>query len=240
MRERMLSGVVGAAAVSAGVIAVFVADNQAGTVALLLISVAFLLIAVQGTALTRFGSGEHAIELERRQWARDLVVQAGDQWDVRAAYALLTAASAIDPAVDGSPQAEPIRYEQRVGDALVDVIEASDTGATVMHPANRHTGADFLIRLAGGGLVAVQVKYSRSPMSRSALERSVLRAAEEGMPVLVVTNAPVSPAIKRRNDGAGHPANGPRAPYPETVTWNGPEDDVDLGRAFRNAARTAS
>ncbi|MFC9997219.1 hypothetical protein [Nocardia sp. NPDC127526] len=93
--ERAVALMLGIAAGTTGVVAVFVSANQAGTAALFLISTVLLLMGIQGTPLTRVGSGVHSAEFARRRWARALLEVADREQDPKVAAGVVRAAEVI-------------------------------------------------------------------------------------------------------------------------------------------------
>lgn len=233
--ERASAGVVGAAAGGAGAVALFVTDNQAGTAAMLVVAVAFLLIAIQGTPLTRFGSGEHAIELERRRVGKELVDQAEAEPDLEAKEALITAAGTVDPSGRWIDHLEPIRYEGLVYDALCRVL--GQNGAADIVRAGQGSGVDYSVRFPPNARVAVEAKFSRRSLSRDRIAAAQNYALTTGTPVLIVTNAPLSPAVYDMNMRASTRQSDGTYPPVEVVTWNGVADDDVLHRALLRLAR---
>ncbi|WP_067535812.1 hypothetical protein [Nocardia crassostreae] len=94
-RERAVALTLGMASGTTGVVAVFVSGNQAGTAALFLISIVLLLMGIQGTPLTRVGSGVHSAEFARRRWARALLEVADREEDPKVAAGVVRAAEVI-------------------------------------------------------------------------------------------------------------------------------------------------
>lgn len=233
--ERTSAGVVGVAAGGAGAFALFVTDNQAGTAAMLVIAVAFLLIAIQGTPLTRFGSGEHAIELERRRFGKELVDQAEAEPDLEAKEALITAAETVDPSGRWIDQLEPIRYERLVYDALLRVM--GENGLSKIDRPARPMGVDYLVGLSPHVRIGVEAKFTRRVLSESRVMEAQGYATFSGAPVLIVTNAPLSPAVQDMNRRASNRQPDGTSPPVEAVTWNGAADDDALHRALLRLAR---
>jgi hypothetical protein len=66
--ERLLAGIVGAAAGAAGTYTVFETSNQAGSAALIVVGAAFLLVGVQGTRLIRLGGSAGVSSWPRPPW----------------------------------------------------------------------------------------------------------------------------------------------------------------------------
>ncbi|GAB4588081.1 hypothetical protein [Nocardia sp. IFM 10818] len=94
-RERIVALMLGTTSGTTGIVAVFVSGNQAGTAALFLISTVLLLMGIQGTPLTRVGSGVHSAEFARRRWARALLEVADREQDPKVAAGVVRAAEVI-------------------------------------------------------------------------------------------------------------------------------------------------
>jgi hypothetical protein len=73
--ERLGSSVIGVACVGGGLYATFRSGNQGGTLALLLVGAAFLLMGLQGTPLVSIGSGDNRLRLERRRQLQRVVAR---------------------------------------------------------------------------------------------------------------------------------------------------------------------
>ena len=114
-RERQGALGIGVAAGLAGGFAVFASSNQAGTAVLLLISLVFLLIGVEGTSLLRIGGGLGAGLAERWRAAGRTPRQAGGR-DPGAAPAAVAAAGTGLAAAGSEPApvtgADPVGYEE--------------------------------------------------------------------------------------------------------------------------------
>lgn len=234
--ERVSAGAVGGVASIAGLVALFVTDNQIGTGAVLVIAVAFLLIAVQGTPLTRFGSGDHAFNLERRRLGSKLRDQAKDEHDDEAREALLVAAATVDPPVGYWDPAAPIRYESAVQEALTRVL-GQDKTLEIARPA-RDMGVDYLVRISARARVGVETVFTRRALTPSRFMDVQGYAAFSGTPVLLVTNAPLSSQVQNLNAKSASRQLDDTFPPVEAVTWSGPADDNALHRAFLRLARS--
>ncbi|HEV2375911.1 MAG TPA: hypothetical protein VGS19_27560 [Streptosporangiaceae bacterium] len=211
--------------------ALFNSANQAGTAALLLVAAAFLLIGVQGTALIRFGTGSTSVELDRRAAA---AVQRADEVaevDPQLAMGILEGAAIIEPRVGPAASAfRAISYENAVGQAL-GRVQPDGAAVTVAEPP-----VDLTV-LSPSGKVLVSVVYRRS-RSLQQIDLAPLvgsRQLENAVGGLVVTNQALSSSV------AGYIADAAKRGITlEAVTWDGPEDDHDLGRALSRLLNPAS
>ncbi|GGN40185.1 hypothetical protein [Streptomyces fuscichromogenes] len=102
----------------AGVVAVFVSENQAGSVTLVVIGALFLLMAVSGRTIesVRIGDWEFTMSELRRQAAEQAHSGLTDQ-----AQALLNVLKRLDPAADRDPAVHAVEitvFENRVLDAV--------------------------------------------------------------------------------------------------------------------------
>ncbi|MBF6242728.1 hypothetical protein IU471_03915 [Nocardia elegans] len=109
----------------AGIVAVFVSENQAGTAALFVVAIALLLIAVQGTPIAQFGAGENSIQFAatRRRIARELIESGAQETDPAAARAYVDAASVVEPGALNSTGARSISYKLEVIDAVSQIAD---------------------------------------------------------------------------------------------------------------------
>jgi hypothetical protein len=78
-------------------------------------------IAVQGTRLTRLGSGSASVEMDRLRQAAKIIKQAEVEADKdpELAEGMIEAAAIISPELAESPQQQALRYEDRVHQALL-------------------------------------------------------------------------------------------------------------------------
>jgi hypothetical protein len=229
--ERTLAIIVGAAFAGVAIYALFKSANQAGTAALLLVAAAFLLIGLQGTALVRFGSGSTSVELDRRAAA---AVQRADEVaevDPQLAMGILEGAAIIEPRIGPAASAfRAVSYENAVGQALERVRLDDASVATAEPPID-------LIVLAPSGKVLVSVVYRRS-RSLQQIDLAPLvgsRQLEDAVGGLLVTNQTLSSSV------ADYIADAAKRDIRlEAVTWDGPEDDHDLGKALNRLLNPAS
>lgn len=229
--ERAVAIIIGAAFAGVAIFALFNSANQAGTAALLLVAAAFLLIGVQGTALVRFGSGTTSVELDRRAAA---AVQRADEvaeQDPQLAMGILEGAAIIEPRVGPAASAfRAISYENAVRQALERV---GPEAATV-------TAAEAPIDLAvlapsGKVLVAVVYRHSRSLQQLDLAPLVGSRQLEEAVGGLAVTNQSLSSSVGNYIAEAAK-----RGVKIEAATWDGPENDHELGQALSRLLNPAN
>jgi hypothetical protein len=162
--ERTAAVIVGVAASGTGTTAVFVTDNQAGTAALFVVAVAFLLIGIQGTPLTRFASGDNSADFARRQnaqKAKDVLKdakKAEEQGDSATADNLFEVATILDPAVENLPEVQAFRYEQRVGEAITRLF--GHTNQFRLMTGERYRSPDFRL-VTDGQELNIEALYRR-------------------------------------------------------------------------------
>lgn len=212
----------------AGVAAVFLSENQAGTAALFLLAAALLLIGIQGTPLTRFGSGDNSAEFARRA-ARDLLQNAGQQEDPRIAEGVVRAAEIVLEPTAGRPVhsgTSPMEYEYEVLAALHRVIDAGQ----VKTIRSGHS-VDFVIDVPSG-IVGVEVKYSVQHANIRGVVAQVASLSQGDLPfekaLIVVGNTLPTALARFRSELAelSHPEKC------EVVYWQGEQDDDSLRDAL--------
>ncbi|MGQ4599505.1 hypothetical protein [Nocardia sp. R6R-6] len=219
--ERWLAAVLGVATAVSGTVAVFLSDNQAGTAALFILAAALLLMGIQGTPLSSFGSGEHGMRFMQRRLGEQLLRIGKSQDNEEAARAYVDAAAIVAPSVGGSAAGRAILYEAALAEAL-----ARLSGVPVRKiEADGHVDfeVDFPDRPVG-----IIAKYLRNPMSVSMFLK-ITRHAPRLVPQLVVVNR-ASQALRAemsRPDAANLFGN------VRVVEWGGPMEDHDLQVALR-------
>lgn len=228
---------VGVIASGTGAAAVFISDNQAGTAALFVVAVAFLLIGIQGTPLTRFASGDHSAEFAAKhrvsRKAIEDAIQAEQAGNSAAAENLVEFAATLDPSVENLPVVRALRYEQRVGEALVRLFgESGGFSSSTENPSgSADTEADFQLNI-NGSHIAVDVKFRTQKLGSRDLRNIQNMAARPNWATLVVTNVPLSSEVIEFNSQNDI--------YPvEIVSWTGSNDDNLLARAAGRLGRTA-
>lgn len=218
--QRLLAALVGVVSGLTGAYAVFVSANQAGTAILLLASVAFLLIGIQGTPLSRFGSGEHQIVWKKfRRKIEEQAVQAHEAGQSELARVLTDYAR--DPSGYSPHNARILRsidYEKRVGEALKRVFP----NGAVVSSADVRSPFDFAVHCKEGNDVGIIVKHLKEPNSlRDFARRFVGYLPGAGFSkVVVITNLSVPQRVVEsfRNEK-------PSTVDLDIVTWNSEIDD---------------
>jgi hypothetical protein len=225
--ERLVVVLLGVTAGGIGCYAVFNSSNQAGTAVLLVIGAAFVLIGIQGTPLIRFGTGANNVELERRRRRVEREAQqAREEGDPDLARDIVETASILDPGIVPAPEVLGAIYKDQVRHALL------RAGARVRDRSHIGTGVDMIAETSKGA-VAVVVRYRRrSPLTLQYVNQAISNWKPEGTAgLLVITNAPLSGAVRELNATVEH------RPAVEIITWNDEQDDGILIQALERLAR---
>ncbi|MEV6769915.1 hypothetical protein AB0N05_14940 [Nocardia sp. NPDC051030] len=226
-KERSLALVLGVTTGTSGTIAVFVSENQAGTAALFIVSAALLLMAVQGTPLTRFGSGEHSVEFVRRQLGRELIQQGRLEESAEAARAYVEAASIVEPSIGGNSSITGLQYETTVGEALTRLSDS---------PVRRGVfdrNVDFFVRYENT-TIGVIVKCTQNPVSLGVLQHLVDKVENRVSPIAIV----VDKASSRALDQFPNWLDESKRPNVRLVEWHSADDDHALQSALADLAGT--
>jgi len=225
--ERATAAVLGACGAFFGGLAVFTTSNQAGSAVLLLISAAFLLIGIQGTPLTKLTSGTNTLELDKRRIGQRLFRKARKEKDPEVAQAYEEAASLVLQGIQHAPRTlgDSARdYEHRVRQAFHRI------GATVQPASEPDSPIDF-VATKGESRTAVMVKYRRHVIGIREIEPASNEVTRTGLPLMIVTNAPLSSKVQEFNSTWGD-----RHPRAEVVTWRNGSSDQQLLRVFVRTA----
>ncbi|MEU3773570.1 hypothetical protein AB0F11_10230 [Streptomyces sp. NPDC032472] len=223
--ERLGASLAGCSLAGAGVVAVFATGNQAGSVALLLVGAVLLVMAINGSPLTRARYQDYELLMTRRRRSLATTIEQEEPQDARQALQVL---SAIDPRSTDDPvvaQVSAAVYEREVADRLERV-----------YPDTRRVGGpddlgiDILVQTPTAR-IGVQVKAGRSVLSGSRLRtevqavvavNSIRRDPIDGF--LLVTNRPLPHQLDRRLrelQTLGLPV--------AVVRWMDDQDDAILG-----------
>jgi hypothetical protein len=224
--ERATAAVLGACGAVFGCLAVFITSNQAGSAVLLLISAAFLLIGIQGTPLTKLTSGSNTLELDKRRIGQQLFQKARKEKDPEVAQAYEEAASLVLQGVQHAPMTltDVARgYEHRV-------LQAFHRIGVEVQPASE-LAIDF-VATKGGSRTAIMVKYRRHVIGIKEIEAASDEVTRTGLPLMIVTNAPLSSKVQEFNSTWGD-----RHPRAEVVTWRNEASDQQLLRVFTRTAQ---
>lgn len=144
-RQRWAAAVVGVALLGAGGVAVFQAENDWSTVALLVGGVVFAMMALTGYGLTRVRVGQAEVEFQAIQYARQLI-GVGDE--ERATEVLLAAARPRPVGTEPQPllpRSSPADYESQVLDTIDSLL--SPPARLVRHPPDGMARLDGLIEI---------------------------------------------------------------------------------------------
>lgn len=222
--ERGLALGLGVASGTAGTVAVFVSENQAGTAALFILAAALLLMGVQGTPLTRFGSGEHSVEFTRRRLGRELIAQARLEPSSERATAYVEAAEIVSPGTQDSPVARTLNYTIDLGDALERV-----TGEGPFRPTDPSEREITYFMGSGSGRIAIVAKLSASVNEMATALAIAGRSRSDATSILLVT---AEATTDQFNDIQQWVMDSGQPRAVETVVWRGPTDDSDLRQAL--------
>jgi hypothetical protein len=227
--ERAAASVSGACLSGAGIASVFLTDNQAGSVALLLVGAIILVMAINGAPLIRARYQDYELFMARR---RRQVVATIEEDSPEAARQALQVLNALDPGASRDPvvaQMSGLVLEREVVDRLQRLYPS-----TVHFGGLADHGLDALIT-TDAARIGVQVKSGRNPLAGPWLRDIVQRIANLGTApgvlnvdgVLVVTNMPLAATLPRRIREAN-------LIMPTTVVrWTDEQDDQALEAAVR-------
>ncbi|MGW0409866.1 hypothetical protein ACWDZX_00885 [Streptomyces collinus] len=198
--ERLAASLSGSALSGAGAAAVFITDNQAGSVALLLVGVVLLVMAINGSPLTRARYQDYELFMARRR--RQIVATINEDSPEEARQALQVL-STVDPGASRDPlvaQMSALVLQREVVNRLTSLYPS-----TVVAGGPGDMGLDAVIPTERG-VVGIQVKAGTTPLHGSALRVMALSAAHarptaalDGVgALLVVTNRPLPETLPRR------------------------------------------
>ncbi|GGQ26058.1 hypothetical protein GCM10010233_49040 [Streptomyces pseudogriseolus] len=200
--ERLAASTLGLGLSSAGVAAVFMTSNQAGSVALLLVGVVLLIMGINGSPLTRARYQDYEFFMTRRR--RRVVESIQDDSPAEARQALQVLAT-LDPGASRDPVVASISnhlFEREVVSRLqrsfplTEVSEGTfDHGVDAVVPMN---GCRIGVEVMGGG--------RDRPLTGSDLRRIVNRASGARIRLtgstidglLIVTDRPFPASMSRR------------------------------------------
>lgn len=162
---------------------------------------------------------------------RNRVVHEGDvMLTSEGATSYVTATQSVIDALSlaRTPQARAIRYEQAVLGAIADL-------GFPIQQAERDGDWDFFVNV-DDKQVGVVVKYhGRGRFERYELKRLAERFPVSAVPVLVVTNIPLSgPVVEFNTEGGALPDTAIR----EVVQWRDGQDDTQIVRALQRVAES--
>ena len=197
--SRVIAGILGFTLSSAGTVAVFKTENQAGCVALILAGGLFVVLTIGGNPLHSLGFGEAQMRFAVQQRRRELIASVSDA-SPEEARRTLEVLQAIDPGVtnDASFRYQSARtYQELARQRFLHLFpdcaiggHSSAVGGNidfqVHRPTNKVISVDALFREGGARLIPLFVINKRIDQTN----RSIL-------PTLIMSNAVPSPPALR-------------------------------------------
>ncbi|MFJ5259297.1 hypothetical protein ACIQAC_02300 [Streptomyces sp. NPDC088387] len=186
------AGAIGVILTGGGAVAVFVADNQAGTVALILAGAIFLLMMFGGTPLHSFGFGEANLRFARKR--QEVVNEAIDSPPEQAPRVLRDLES-IDNQNRGPDPTVNALTERVYEDALSYLLSFNPDYSVIREksvgPGRR---VDIALELPSGKQIVVEARYYRrgNPVDSRSIDQAAGYHAITRSPVLLVSNSPLS------------------------------------------------
>ncbi len=201
---RLAAGVAGLALSGAGTAAVFVTQNQAGSVVLVLGGIVFLLMLISGNPLLSLGHGDTQMLFATR---RRRVIQEAEEAPPREARSALEALSTIDPRV--SRDAAFIQTSARVYERLVysELIRLFPD-ISVREEKLDASGFDLIVATSDRRMVSVELRESTSPVSAQTIRQLLGLAAVSVTGALLVSNQRLTRAadelLRRAQEGGSN------------------------------------
>ncbi|WP_371592727.1 hypothetical protein [Streptomyces virginiae] len=234
--SRIVSGMLGFLLCGAGSAAVFMTENQAGSVALILAGALFIILTIGGNPLHSMGFGDTQMRFavqRRRQQVLESVSHAPPEEARRTLEVLQT----IDPGVveDAGFRYQSARafeglIKQRFMQLFPDCTIATEApyghvDFIVARPVHRFLSVDalFLEQVSPHGI------------SRASIVKRVRNFADSVVPLIIVSNVPMSHGAQRDLESAQ--ASGTHARF---VQWRDERDDRDLYAAAEDLFRIPS
>ncbi|WP_328488113.1 hypothetical protein [Streptomyces zaomyceticus] len=220
---------VGTLLLGAGGTAVFVTENQAGCVALILAGAIFLLMVFGGTPMHSLGFGEANLRFARRR--RDEVVREALQSPPERAPEALSALEAVASPSRPDPTVQVVServYEEAIRHQISEFLPPGRVlrdGASV---GPRGWRADFVVESDGRLDVVVETRYSRygNPLPVDVVRQMLAIHEVSGAPVLIVCSSRPSTAARYYLESIGD-----SAPV-RVVRWANEADDDELRSAL--------
>jgi hypothetical protein len=224
---RTLAGIVGATLTSAGVVAVFITDNQAGSVALILMGALFLIMLFSGNPMQSLSHGDTQLRFALAKRRRKELERIEDT-PPEAAIERLDALRAVDPGASRDPlfvQLNAQVYERLVERRITDSLPPGGSAQF----ANLDAGFDLRLSIPRGDHVGVVIKFLpvASLVSTREIQRFIGLASSTGKAVMVA-NVRLSQSAASALQQAQE--NGIRADF---VCWRDQQDDTALQSAVQ-------
>jgi hypothetical protein len=206
-----------------GTVAVFVSNNQAGTVALMLAGTIFLLMGINGSPLIRARYQDYELLMARR---RQEIVDRIEDENPEDAQQVLNVLRTVDPQSSRDPvvaQASAHLYERQVINRLHELgFDAEHTGG----PGDM--GRDAVLH-SPRGKIAVQVKAGSTPLSKRAIFATSQIPKELADGILLIASNPLPTELPRRLREFKQHDQRPL----EVIRWVDSQDDIALKEAIR-------
>ncbi|MEU8716417.1 hypothetical protein [Streptomyces sp. NPDC048663] len=190
--ERLGASTAGVLTCGAGVLAVFRSENQAGTVALILAGVLFLLMGVNGAPLIRARYQDYEVLMARR---RREVVGNIEREPVESAVVALETLRTVDPQAARDPavlHASAALYGRQVFTRLKQIEPAA-----IYTDGPGDMGRDAVLQ-APGGQIAISIRGGSKSLSYTDLLAAARIPDDLADAILVVTSRALPPQIDRR------------------------------------------
>lgn len=234
--ERLAASLSGAALSGAGVAAVFVTSNQAGSVALLLVGVVLLIMGINGSPLTRARYQDYELFMTRRRRQIVASIEQDSPEEARQALQVLTT---VDPGASRDPLVAHVSAAVLEREVINRLTVLFPTTSFAAGPGDM--GLDAVVPTPNG-TIGVQVKGGSTPLSGLELRNLVLAASRARVPaapagvdaLLVVTNKPLPTNLPRRVREMS--ASLPTA----VVRWVDEQDDQALDAKIQELTRRIS
>ncbi|MEV6123860.1 hypothetical protein AB0M23_25685 [Streptomyces sp. NPDC052077] len=186
------AGIVGTLLTGGGGVAVFVSDNQAGTVALVLAGAIFLLMTFGGAPLHSLGFGEANLRFARR---RQEVVRGAIDSSPEQAPRVLRDLESVDSQSRPDPTVGALTeriYEDAIFHFLRNAFPQYVTNREKTVGLGRRV--DFAVDLPSGKPIVVEARYFRrgNPVDPGAIDLAAGYHTITRSPVLLVSNSPLS------------------------------------------------
>ncbi|WP_354597412.1 hypothetical protein R1Y80_17510 [Streptomyces sp. JL1001] len=201
---RFAAGATGLALSGAGTVSVFVTNNQAGSVALVLGGIVFLLMLISGNPLLSLGHGDTQMRFATR---RKRVIQEAEEAPPREARSALQALSTMDPRA--SQDDAFVRTSARVYERLVyaELLRLFPDFSVREEGLDGPTRFDITVATPDRHLISVELKMLRSPVSTTSVHQLTGMVAASVTGGLLVSNQRLTRAaeeVLHRAQGGGN------------------------------------
>ncbi|MYX34379.1 MULTISPECIES: hypothetical protein [unclassified Streptomyces] len=226
---RIGASTIGALLLGAGGTAVFLTDNQAGCVALILAGAVFLLMVFGGMPLHSLGFGEANLRFARRR--RDDAVRNAIESTPDQAPQVLSELEAVAPP-SRPDRTVQVLSERVYGEAIAHRINRFLPATSLLRAGApvgpRRRRADFVVETNGRVDVVIEAHYGKhgNPVPTALVQEMMAVSEVSGAPVLLVSNARLTNGARNYLESLGADAS------VRFVRWADEWDDDDLRRAW--------